>query len=649
MTEKSPAAQGGSAAESPTQILSRIKEPRDLDGLSNRELRKLAVAMRAFLIDKVSVTGGHLGPNLGVVELSIAMHRVFNSPNDAIIFDTGHQCYPHKILTGRQGGFEDLRIRGGLSGYPSAAESEHDWVESSHASAALSYADGLAKAFELAGTPERRVVAVVGDGALTGGMSWEALNNIAAGDGRPIVIVVNDNGRSYAPTSGGIADRLARLRTRPGYERVMAAAKEVAGIPLLGRAAYSAVHALKEGLKDALAPQALYADLGIKYVGPVDGHDIEALERALEAASEFGRPVIVHAVTRKGMGYPPAEQDPNDQMHACGPIDRITGRPLAAKGGAHWTDVFSDELIKWGELRPDVVAITAAMAGPTGLSAFGARFPGRLFDVGIAEQHAVTSAAGLALGGMHPVVALYSTFLNRAFDQVLMDVALLRLPVTLILDRSGVTGPDGPSHNGMWDLSLLNIIPGLRVAAPRDALSLREAIAEALDVTDGPTAIRFPKGPVSDDVVALARVDGVDVLRQADRPDVLIVVVGPMAATALDATEILRGEGVSVCVIDPRWVLPVSDTMVKIASKARLVVTIEESGLNGGVGSAVAQRMRDLHVDTPTRHIGLPQQFLDLASRGQIHRGLGLEADAVARTVGGWLTGLTGVPAARST
>ena len=638
MASKSPVSQCGSTAENTLQILGRVQNPRDLDGLSNRELHELAAAMRTFLIEKVSVTGGHLGPNLGVVELSIAMHRVFDSPSDAIIFDTGHQCYPHKMLTGRQGGFDQLRIRGGLSGYPSAGESEHDWVESSHASAALSYADGLAKAFELAGTPERR--AVVGDGALTGGMSWEALNNIATGEGRPIVIIVNDNGRSYAPTSGGIAERLARLRTRPGYERVMAAAKEVAGFPLLGRAAYSAVHALKEGLKDALAPQALYADLGIKYLGPVDGHNIEALERVLQAANDFGRPVIVHAVTRKGMGYPPAERDPDDRMHSCGPIDRITGQPLAGKGGAHWTDVFADELVKWGELRPDVVAITAAMAGPTGLSAFGARFPGRLFDVGIAEQHAVTSAAGLALGGMHPVVSLYSTFLNRAFDQVLMDVALLRLPVTLILDRGGVTGPDGPSHNGMWDLSLLNIVPGLRVATPRDAPSLREVIAEALDVTDGPTAIRFPKGLISDDVVAVERVDGVDVLLQAHRPDVLIVAVGSMAATAVDAAEVLRNEGISACVVDPRWVLPVPDVLIKLASEARLVVTVEESGLHGGAGSAVAQRMSDVHVDTPTRHIGVPQRFLDQGSRGQIHRELGLLPDAVARRVAVWLTGL---------
>ena len=597
----------------------------------------MADEIRDFLVQKVSATGGHLGPNLGVVELTLAMHRVFDSPNDAIIFDTGHQAYVHKILTGRKDGFDDLRKQGGLSGYPSRAESDHDWVESSHASASLSYADGLAKAFHLTGQ-RRHVVAVVGDGALTGGMCWEALNNIASAKDRSVVIVVNDNGRSYAPTIGGLADRLASLRLQPQYEKALETGRRfVQRMPWIGQSAYSILHGVKVGLKDAMSPQVLFTDLGIKYLGPVDGHDERALEAAFQRAKAFGGPVIVHAVTRKGMGYAPAENHEADQMHACGVIDPVTGKATTTSA-PDWTSVFSAELIKHAEQRKDIVAITAAMAGPTGLAAFGNRFPDRMFDVGIAEQQAVTSAAGLALGGMHPVVAIYSTFLNRAFDQLLMDVALLELPVTLVLDRSGVTGQDGASHNGMWDLSLLGIVPGMRVAAPRDAVTLREELAEALAVNDGPTAIRFPKGAVVEDISAIDRIDGVDVLRMPSESqgDVLIVAVGPFASLALETADQLAEHGISAAVVDPRWVLPVPEAVVKLAEDFRLVVTLEDSGVHGGIGSTVSAVLRAAGVDVPCRDLGVPQRFLDHASRDQIHRDLGLTAADLARKISGY-------------
>ncbi|CAM2917287.1 1-deoxy-D-xylulose-5-phosphate synthase [Prescottella defluvii] len=623
-------------------VLARIQTPDDLRQLDPEEMKELAAEIREFLVQKVSATGGHLGPNLGVVELTLALHRVFDSPADPIIFDTGHQAYVHKILTGRKDEFDSLRKQGGLSGYPCRAESEHDWVESSHASAALSYADGLAKAFELSGQ-HRHVVAVVGDGALTGGMCWEALNNIAAGRDRSVVIVVNDNGRSYAPTIGGLADHLAALRLQPGYERILDNGRRmVKKMPWVGRAAYQLLHGMKAGLKDAVSPQVMFTDLGIKYLGPVDGHDEVAMESALRRAKAFGGPVIVHAVTRKGMGYAPAENHVADQMHATGVIDPLTGRSRGTSA-PDWTSVFSAELIAQAEQRDDVVAITAAMPGPTGLAAFGDRFPERMFDVGIAEQHAVTSAAGLALGGMHPVVAIYSTFLNRAFDQLLMDVALLKQPVTIVLDRSGITGVDGASHNGMWDLSLLGIVPGIRVAAPRDAATLREELQEALAIDDGPTVIRFPKGAVGDDVPAVRRLDGVvDVLQmpEDDRGDVLLVAVGSFAGLALDVAERLNRHGISAAVIDPRWVLPVPESLIKLAENFRMVVTIEDNGLHGGIGATVSAALRAAGVDVPCRDLGVPQQFLDHASRDQIHSELGLTAQDVTRQVTGWVVGL---------
>ncbi|MBV8349298.1 MAG: 1-deoxy-D-xylulose-5-phosphate synthase, partial [Mycolicibacterium sp.] len=606
------------------------------------QLSELAEEIRQFLIHKVAATGGHLGPNLGVVELTLALHRVFDSPHDPIIFDTGHQAYVHKMLTGRCQDFDTLRKRGGLSGYPSRTESDHDWVESSHASSALSYADGLAKAFELAGHRNRHVVAVVGDGALTGGMCWEALNNIATA-GRPIVIVVNDNGRSYAPTIGGFADHLAALRLQPGYERLLDSGRRaIRGIPLIGEACYHAVHSVKVGIKDALSPQVLFTDLGLKYVGPIDGHDEHAVEAALRHARGFRAPVIVHMVTRKGMGYPPAENDAAEQMHTTGVIDPLTGMATAVAAPG-WTSAFSEALVAYGATRRDVVAITAAMPGPTGLSAFGERFPDRLFDVGIAEQHAMTSAAGLAMGGLHPVVAIYSTFLNRAFDQIMMDVALHRLPVTMVLDRSGITGNDGASHNGMWDLSMLGIVPGIRVAAPRDATRLREELGEALDVNDGPTAIRFPKGDVGEDIPALKRRDGVDVLAVPApglSEEVLLVAVGPFAVMGLAVAERLRDQGIGVTVVDPRWVLPVPDAVRDLATSHKLVVTLEDNGVRGGVGSAVSAALRRAELDVPCRDVGIPQRFLSQASRKEVLADVGLTDQDVARQITGWIAAL---------
>ena len=612
-------------------LLETVRGPEDLKRLAPAQLPLLAAELRDVLVQTVSRTGGHLGPSLGVVEITLALHRVFDSPRDKVLWDTGHQSYPHKLLTGRAEAFDTLRKRGGLSGYPSRAESEHDVIENSHASTALSYADGLSKAYALRGE-KRHVAAVVGDGALTGGMCWEALNNIA-GAGLPVVVVVNDNGRSYSPTIGGLADHLATLRTSPTYERALEVIKgTLSQTPLVGPPLYEALHGLKRGLKDFLQPQVLFEDLGLKYVGPVDGHDVAAMEAALRRAKDFGGPVIVHAVTVKGYGYQPAVDDEADCLHSVGVIDPVTGKPLSA-GSTGWTSVFSDEIVQIGAERPDVVALTAAMLQPVGLHAFSQRFPERVFDVGIAEQHAVTSAAGLAMGGMHPVVCIYATFLNRAFDQALLDVALHGQPVTFVLDRAGVTGDDGASHNGMWDLSLLQVVPGLRVAAPRDGARLRELLREAVAVSDGPTAVRFPKGPVGDDVPALERVDGVDVLHRGSRDDVLLVAVGPMARLGLEVAERAAAQGIGVTVVDPRWVAPVPGAVVERARHHRLVVTLEDGGRHGGVGSAVSQALRDADVDVPARDLGIPQRFLDHGSRAQVLGEIGLTAQEVARRV----------------
>jgi 1-deoxy-D-xylulose-5-phosphate synthase len=608
-----------------------VRGPADLAGLTREELDDLAAQIRAFLVDKVSATGGHLGPNLGVVELTLAVHRVFESPHDRIVFDTGHQAYVHKILTGRQD-FSGLRRRGGMSGYPSRGESEHDIVENSHASTSLSWADGLAKAHQLRGS-DRHVVAVVGDGALTGGMAWEALNNIAAGRDRNLVIVVNDNERSYAKTIGGLAEHLATLRTMPSYERVLDWGKTTlqrGGTP--GRFAYDALHSAKKGIKDFLAPQGLFEDLGLKYVGPVDGHDIEAMEHALGRARSFGGPVIVHAITRKGEGYAPAENDEADRFHAIGVNDPATGAPLRA-GQPSWTGVFAEEVLAIAEERPDVVGITAAMLIPVGLHRFAARFPERVFDVGIAEQHAVTSAAGMAAGGLHPVVAVYSTFVNRAFDQVLMDVALHRAGVTFVLDRAGITGEDGASHHGMWDLSLLSIVPGIRIAAPRDATRLREELREAVGVDDGPTVVRFPKGAVCDDLPAVDRAGGMDVLRRAGDEDVLIVAVGALAGLGVELADRLGAQGIGVTVVDPRWVVPVDGALPALAARHRLVAVVEDNGVVGGVGTQVAAALARAGVPTRVESFGIPQRFVDHAARAEVLEEVGLTAQEVSRRV----------------
>ncbi|PZG19569.1 1-deoxy-D-xylulose-5-phosphate synthase, partial [Micromonospora craterilacus] len=620
------------------RLLAAVHGPQDVKRMSATELDILAAEIRDFLIAKVSRTGGHIGPNLGVVEITLAMHRVFDSPRDRLLFDTGHQAYVHKIVTGRQEGFDQLRQRGGLSGYPSQAESEHDIIENSHASTALSYADGLAKAYALRGE-SRNVVAVVGDGALTGGMCWEALNNIAAA-GNPLVIVVNDNGRSYAPTIGGLADHLSTLRLNPGYEKVLDAVKDALGsTPLVGKPMYEVLHAVKKGIKDAVAPQAMFEDLGIKYVGPVDGHDVAAVESALRAAKNFGGPVIVHAVTRKGYGYRPAEEDEADCFHGPGAFDIATGKATAAPS-VKWTHVFADELVAIADERPDVVGITAAMAEPTGIAKLARKYPERTYDVGIAEQHAATSAAGLALGGLHPVVAVYATFLNRAFDQVLLDVAMHKLPVTFVLDRAGITGPDGPSHYGIWDMSVFGVVPGLRIAAPRDAATLREELREAIAVDDGPTILRYPTGAVAADLPAVRRVGTVDVLTESARTDVLLVAVGSFGELGMDVAARVAEQGYGVTVVDPRWVRPVPAELVELAAGHRLVVTVEDGVRVGGVGDALGQAMRDAGVRVPLRDLGVPAEWHPHGSRSQILADLGLTAQDVARDVTGWISRL---------
>jgi 1-deoxy-D-xylulose-5-phosphate synthase len=615
----------------PYGLLSSIRSPQDLRDLTLDQLGDLSLEIRSFLIENVCQTGGHLGPNLGVIELTIAVHRVFDSPRDPIIFDTGHQSYVHKILTGRQDQFPTLRQRHGLSGYPSQAESEHDWVENSHASTALSYADGLAKAIRLqrqSGT----VVAFVGDGSLTGGMAWEALNNIAASEDLPLVIVVNDNGRSYTPTVGGLARHLTGLRTNPRYEQILELVKRnVSRAPMVGNAAYDILHGIKIGLKDVLAPQGLFSDLGLKYVGPIDGHDIAEVERALRQAKQFRAPVLVHCITRKGNGFKAAEDHEEDRFHAVGKINSTTGEAVSGAAGQTWTDLFGEELLRLGSTDERVVAITAAMVYPTGLHRFAQAFPDRCFDVGIAEQHAVTSAAGLAMGGLHPVVAVYSTFLNRAFDQVLMDVALHRCGVTFVLDRAGITGPDGPSHHGMWDMSILQVVPGLHLAAPRDGSRLRDALVRSLTIDDAPSVIRLPKEQVSLDFPAVDQLDGMDILLKTEQPRVLVLGVGPLAVTAVAVGQRLSDQGIGVTVVDPVWALPVNPALIALAADHDLVITIEDNVVVGGWGARLAQELRSAGVDTPVREFGIPQAFLPHGGRGELLKEIGLSPQNIAR------------------
>jgi 1-deoxy-D-xylulose-5-phosphate synthase len=621
-------------------MIEQIKSPKDLAALSPADLISLADEIRTFLIAKVTKTGGHLGPNLGVVELTIAIHRTFDSPKDVVLFDTGHQSYVHKILTGRSEGFDLLRQKGGLSGYPSRAESEHDVIENSHASTALSWGDGISRGFSLTGQNDRHVVVVVGDGALTGGMSWEALNNIATAESRNLVIVVNDNERSYSPTIGGMATYLSTLRVTRGYEKFLDWGKDVLQrTPVVGGPIYDTLHGMKKGIKDIIAPQGMFEDLGLKYMGPVDGHDIAAMERALLKAKAFGAPVILHAITEKGRGYAPALEDEAEKFHAVGIVDPETGLPLA-KGVTTWTSVFADELVKQGESNPKLIAITAAMLGPTGLDKFADKFPERTIDVGIAEQHAVTSAAGLAFAGMHPVVAVYATFLNRAFDQVLLDVALHKAGVTFVLDRAGITGDDGASHNGIWDLALTGIIPTMHVAAPRDGARLREVLAESIQITDAPSMLRYPKGEVIADIPAFERRDGIDVLYRGESADVLLVSVGAMAAMAVEAASQAYREGVGVTVIDPRWIKPLPQSLVTMATRYKSVVVLEDGIRHGGIASTISEMFRDAGLQVPIHSIGVPLKFLEHAKRGQILSELGITAQQISLNIVEWSASL---------
>ena len=617
-------------------MLESIKSPEDLRGLSYEQLDSLSEEIRQFLITKVSKTGGHLGPNLGVVELTLAIHRTFDSPKDVVLFDTGHQSYVHKMITGRVDQFDGLRQRGGIAGYPNRRESEHDVIENSHASTALSWGDGISRGFSLTNQKDRHVVVVVGDGALTGGMSWEALNNIATSNDRNLTIVVNDNERSYSPTIGGLATYLATLRVTRGYERFLDWGKEVLShTPVVGAPIYETLHGMKKGIKDIVAPQGMFEDLGLKYVGPIDGHDIAAMERALEQAKEFGEPVLVHVITEKGKGHKPAVADFAEKFHAVGIVDPETGTPLS-KSSTSWTNVFSDELLALGKERKDIVAITAAMLGPTGLDKFESQFPERTIDVGIAEQHAVTSAAGLAFAGLHPVFAVYSTFLNRAFDQLLLDVSLHKAGVTFVLDRAGITGDDGPSHHGIWDLALTGMVPTMRVAAPRDAARLRETLREAVAVNDAPTAVRFPKGAVQADIPAFERRDGVDVLYRGESADVLLISIGSMAAIAVEAASQAYREGVGVTVIDPRWVKPLPASLVTMADRYKSVVVLEDGIKHGGIASSISEQFREAGLNVAIHSIGVPLEFIEHSKRSEILEDLGITAQKISRDIVEW-------------
>ncbi len=617
-------------------MLESIKGPADVKAMDRAQLEKLSAEIRQFLVEKVSKTGGHLGPNLGVVELTLAIHRAFDSPRDVILFDTGHQSYVHKIITGRAGDFDGLRQRGGIAGYPNRAESEHDVIENSHASTALSWGDGISFGFSQTGQSDRHVVVVVGDGALTGGMSWEALNNIAATENRNLVIVVNDNERSYSPTIGGLATYLSTLRVTRGYERFLDWGKEfLSKTPVVGAPIYETLHGMKKGIKDIVAPQGMFEDLGLKYLGPIDGHDIAALEKALTKAKEFGAPVLVHAITEKGRGHQPAVADEAEKFHAVGVVDPETGTPLA-KSATSWTKIFSEELVALGRERSDIVAITAAMLGPTGLDKFEKEFPERTIDVGIAEQHAVTSAAGMAFAGLHPVVAVYSTFLNRAFDQLLLDVALHKAGVTFVLDRAGITGDDGPSHNGIWDLALTGIVPTLHVGAPRDEARLREILRESVSISNAPSLLRFPKGAVQSDIPAFERRDGIDVLYRGESADVLLVSIGAMAAIAVEAASMAYREGVGVTVIDPRWVKPLPTALVTMAQRYKSVVVLEDGIKHGGIASSISEIFREAGLATPIHSIGVPLEFIEHSKRAEIMNDLGITAQNIARSIVEW-------------
>jgi 1-deoxy-D-xylulose-5-phosphate synthase len=615
-----------------------IQSPEDLRGMSPAQLDQLASDIREFLIEKVSRTGGHLGPNLGVVELTIAVHRVFQSPRDVVLFDTGHQSYVHKILTGRADQFDLLRQRDGISGYPNRRESEHDVIENSHASTALSWADGVSRGFSLTGQSQRHVVAVVGDGALTGGMSWEALNNLSPESDRNLVIVVNDNERSYSPTIGGLATYLTTLRASKEYERILGRGKRMLhNTPVVGKYIYGTLHGMKKGIKDMVAPQGMFEDLGFKYLGPIDGHDIAAMEKTLQMAKEFGSPVIVHAITEKGRGYTPALEDIAEKFHAVGIVDPVTGKPVKASAPS-WTNVFSEEITQIGRDNSKVVAITAAMLGPTGLDKFAQNFPDRTIDVGIAEQHAVTSAAGLAYAGMHPVIAIYSTFLNRAFDQLLLDVALHNAGVTFVLDRAGITGDDGPSHHGIWDLALTGIVPHMRVGAPRDGARLKEVLRECVEISHAPSMVRFPKGAVPADIPAIERVAGVDILHRSASKKVLLISVGAMAGMAIEVAQIAHEQSIEITVVDPVWVKPISPTVISMCGEYSTVVVLEDGIKHAGIASAISESLREAGINCSLHSIGVPLEFIEHSKRNEILDDLEITPAAIVQQIAGWVS-----------
>jgi 1-deoxy-D-xylulose-5-phosphate synthase len=614
-------------------VLESIQSPADLRALRRDELEALATEIRSFLVEHVLKTSGHLSPNLGVVELTLAIHRVFESPREAIVWDTGHQAYVHKLLTGRAGGFGTLRQPRGLSGYPSRSESPHDVVENSHASTSLSYALGIAEARLRAGVGGH-VVAVIGDGALTGGMAYEALNQIAHLQPPNLVIVLNDNGRSYAPTVGGLAHHLAQLQIDPRYERVKEEiSHRLRDLPLVGGPADQAAFRVKESLKQLLQPNTVFDILGLKYAGPVNGHDLDALEDLLRRAKRLRAPTVIHVVTEKGRGYGPAIDDDLDKLHQVSALsDPLTGRPRHTE--LTYTNVFGEAVLSAASRHPDVVAITAAMASSTGLLNLAKEFPDRVFDVGICEQHAVTFAAGLAMAGRRPIVCVYSTFLQRAFDQAMMDVCLHRLPVVFAIDRAGVTGPDGSSHHGVFDLSYLRLMPNMKVAAPADATELCALLETALS-TDGPVAIRFPRGtvPATPDLpvepIPVGRWE--EVRRGADAA---ILAIGRMVEVATVAADQLAAEGVDCGVINARWLKPMDPRLVTDwARRYPVLLTAEDNVGTGGFGSAVLEALAPHGLAGNVRVAALPDRFLHHGRQAEILAEHGLDPDGLALAV----------------
>ena len=636
-------------------ILDHIDSPADLRSLSLDELEQLAAEIRTFVVESVTATGGHLGSNLGVVELTLALHRTFESPRDVLLWDTGHQAYVHKLVTGRRKGFAQLRQAGGLSGYPNRGESEHDWVENSHASTILSYAHGLANAFALQGS-DRRVVAVVGDGALTGGMAYEALNNLGHSGAR-VLVVLNDNGRSYAPTVSRLSVSLTHLRLNPAYVQARQRIRQlIRELPAVGGLAYSGVHGFTSALREVVTPHTFFEALGIRYAGPIDGHDLVELEIALANATEWDGPIAVHVVTQKGRGYAPAEEDDVQRLHdvkvatpiITDPTSRgsrvaeptVTARDALAPDAAAippatFTDAFTRALVRHAEADPRIVAITAAMPGPTGLLPFQDRFPDRFVDVGIAEQHAVTAAAGMAMAGIRPVVAVYSTFFTRAFDQANLDVGLHGAPVVFVLDRAGITGDDGPSHHGVLDLALTLAIPGMTVFAPSSAAEVEVMLAEALAL-EGPSAIRFPKTPAPPPVGGVCG-SGLAArkLRQGDGT-VCLLAVGKLVTAAMDAAELLAADGIDATVWDPRVISPPDDAMLLDARAHHQVVTVEDGVRLGGAGMFLADAMGAIESSGPVPPVtvlGTPRRFITQDKPDRILASLGLDAEGIAASV----------------